>query len=108
MNLKTQDIDGCKIGSVRKINQFTGKDYNLEVKDIPGAIASSRKRGMTTERNVNPIWPQYKVPGHSELTNKYNNPYGKSAFDEKNKRDKKAEEDKDNQVSKTTTNFYPK
>ncbi len=56
---------------------------NLNIKDVPGAQAATKKRGITTERKTNPNWPEYQFPGQSELKNQYNNPYGKTAFDEK-------------------------
>jgi len=108
LNLKTEDIDGCKIGSLKKINKYKGENLNLDIRNVPGALASSKKRGITTNRVTNPNWPDYKVPGHSELKNEYNNPYGKTAFDEKNKYTKYEEDGADIKINKTTNNFYPK
>ena len=68
---------------------------------------------MTTNRTTNPIWPQYVVPGHSELKNQNANPYGKTAFVEKTKytkgddKEDNIDKEMENKVSKTSNNFYP-
>jgi len=81
----------------------------MDVKDIPGAIACSKKRGLTTNRHTNPLWPEYTFPGHSELKDKFNNPYGKTLYKDKKKEAKEPKENNEliNKVSKTTNNFYP-
>jgi len=93
---------------LKKITKYTGQNLNLDIRNVPGAQASSKKRGITTNRVTNPNWPDYKVPGHSELTNENNNPYGKTAFLEKNKYTKNQEDGADIKISKTINNFYPK
>jgi len=108
INLKTQDIDGCKVGSLKKMNQFTSpNNFYMDVRDIPGAVACSKKRGMTTGRVTNPLWPDYKFPGHSELKDKNYNPYGKTAYVEKTKYDDNNDNNLEKKGSKTTNNFYP-
>jgi hypothetical protein len=89
--LKTIDINGTQSGSLNHINQFKGNNYCLEIKDVPGAQACTKKRGLTTERHTNPIWPEYKYIGYSELKGVNNNPYGKTAYLEKTKFDKNEE-----------------
>lgn len=35
-----------------------------ETKDIPGAQTGTLKKGIQTNRQLNPLYPDYKVPGH--------------------------------------------
>lgn len=74
-NLETKDIDGSDVGSKNRINKFKSNDYNLGTKDIGGAQAGTHRKGITTERSVNPLNPDYKMPGYKELGVDYN-PYG--------------------------------
>jgi hypothetical protein len=74
-NLRTEDIEGSQVGSKNKINRFNGANYNLSVEDIKGTRAGSLKKGITTERQTNPVDPIYKNPGEKEL-GQNNNPYG--------------------------------
>ena len=74
-NLRTEDIEGCQVGTKYKINKFNGLNYNLTSDDIKGTKAGSLKKGIATERNTNPVDPIYKLPGDKELANN-NNPYG--------------------------------
>lgn len=74
-NLRTQDIQGSQVGSKNRINRFNGANYNLLVEDIKGTRAGSLKKGITTERQTNPVDPIYKLPGQKELGQNYN-PYG--------------------------------
>lgn len=80
-NLKCDDIDGCHVGTKNRINKYQSpNEYNLNIKDIPGAGAGSLKKGIVTERNTNPINPKYKYIGGVELGNKFeNDPYAKNA-----------------------------
>jgi hypothetical protein len=65
--LQTQDIDGAQAGaSTKHFHQLSTKDAFLKTQDIPGAQIGSLKKGMTTIRHVNPLVPEYRVPGHSE------------------------------------------
>lgn len=78
-NLKVDDIDGTNVGSKNRINKFhSAYDSNLNVHDVPGAEVGSLKKGIVTGRHTNPVNPNYKYIGESELglTN-LNNPYGK-------------------------------
>lgn len=76
-NLKVDDIDGCAVGTKNRINKFQAPyELNLNIKDIPGALSGSLKKGIITERNTNPINPNYKYIGEQELGNKFeNDPY---------------------------------
>ena len=67
-DLKTDDIEGAHASTatepVRKIN--TRNNIN-RIDDIPGAQVHSLKKGITTNRHLDPLRPQYKLPGHSEM-----------------------------------------
>jgi hypothetical protein len=78
-NLKVLDIDGTQAGTKNRINKFTAQNYNLITKDIRGALSGSLKKGITTERQTNPLTPNYALPGQIELA-KNNNPYGTTLF----------------------------
>lgn len=76
MNLKTNDIGGAQIGTKNKINKFTNSETNnLIVNDIPGTKVGSLKNCISTNRHVNPVCPEYIMPGHSSLGDEFN-PYG--------------------------------
>jgi hypothetical protein len=45
----------------------------METKDIEKADPSSLKKGITTIRQTNPLMPNYKFPGHSEVGNNAGN-----------------------------------
>jgi hypothetical protein len=77
MNLKVVDIDGTQIGSKNKINKFVGQNFNLVLNDIRGTDAGSRKKGISTIRQTNPLTPDYMYLGQVELGKDYN-PYGKT------------------------------
>lgn len=66
-DLKTTDIDGAQASSAIKhiTNLATRNDVN-KVTDIPGAQTGSLKKGMTSTRHLDPLWPSYTLPGHSE------------------------------------------
>lgn len=76
LNLKTNDISGAQIGTKNKINKFTNSEcYNLIIADIPGTAVGSLKNHISTNRHVNPVCPEYLMPGHSTLGEQFN-PYG--------------------------------
>jgi hypothetical protein len=41
----------------------------LRTDDIEGAQSGSLKKAPSTKRNVNPLDPQYNMPGDKELVN---------------------------------------
>lgn len=45
--------------------------------DIEGANSGSLKKAPTTKRQLNPLSPEYKFPGHTDLVDKLN-PFSKS------------------------------
>lgn len=67
-DLKTEDIEGARASTategIRKIE--TRKNIN-RIDDIPGAQTQTLKKGITTNRHVDPLRPQYQLPGHSEM-----------------------------------------
>ena len=79
LNLKTNDISGAQIGTKNKINKFTNSERNnLIVYDIPGTAVGSLKNQIRTNRHVNPVYPEYIMPGHSSLGEQFN-PFGEKA-----------------------------
>ena len=68
-NLRNDDIDGTNPGSKNTFKKFKGSNSCLNIGDIRGAIHGSLKKGITTKRNINPIWPKYEYPGENELKN---------------------------------------
>ena len=55
---------------------FRGEDFSIRTKDIKGAWADTKKKGIVTDRQTNPLNPDYKYLGAKELGEKfYNNPY---------------------------------
>lgn len=75
-NLKTTDISGAQIGTKNKINKYTNSETNnLIVADIPGTAVGSLKNHIVTNRHVNPVCPEYDMPGHSSLGEQFN-PFG--------------------------------
>ena len=67
--LKTDDIVGAQVGSKNKINAFTGMNFNLVNNDIRGTSVGSLKKGISTKRCTNPIYPKYPYLGAVELKN---------------------------------------
>jgi hypothetical protein len=84
LGMKNSDIDGTNVGSKNRISIFNSNNYNLTNNDIFASGPSSLKRGITTVRNINPLAPNYFMPGHNEV-NSDNNPYGKSLHSKKPK-----------------------
>jgi hypothetical protein len=37
------------------------------VKDISGTEVASKKKGIVSTRNTNPLFPKYNYPGHSQV-----------------------------------------
>jgi hypothetical protein len=67
LNLKCEDIDGCKTSTVgnpyiRNRSHLTYTNTNL-TKDIPGAQISTLKKGIQTKRHLNPLVPLYNYLG---------------------------------------------
>jgi len=80
-SLFTQDINGAQAGSKYRLGAFGGEGLqrstfgrtnNLE--DIDGAFSGSLKKSPPTKRNVNPLNPNYQIPGNSELSD-FSNPF---------------------------------
>lgn len=73
LNLKCEDIEGCKTSTVgnqyiKNRSHLTYTNTNL-TKDIPGAQISTLKKGIQTKRHLNPLVPQYQYldNGHEEV-----------------------------------------
>lgn len=68
MDLKNNDIDGAQAESALKvIKSIKTHDLAYNVDDIEGAKASTRRKGIATNRHINPLTPSYQLPGHSEM-----------------------------------------
>ena len=67
--LKTDDILGAQVGSKNKINAFTGRNFEMTTNDIRGCSVGSLKKGISTLRCTNPIYPKYQYLGNEELKN---------------------------------------
>ena len=70
--LEVRDIPGTAVGS-RRLGNFHSRDRQHfrdtnNIGDVPGAKASTLKKGIQTKRFDNPLNPNYIVPGHSEMT----------------------------------------
>ncbi|MCQ2820915.1 MAG: hypothetical protein MJ252_26960 [archaeon] len=66
-NLKTNDIFGTNVGSKNFISKFNGKNYGYTSLDILGAQSGTLKKGIVTERCLNPLVPKYQFIGGREL-----------------------------------------
>ena len=73
--LNNKDIEGSNTGSKNRILKYKSKNFSYSTKDIKGAQSDTVIRGIITNRHINPISPQYKYLGHSEIVNLDNNPY---------------------------------
>jgi len=72
-DLRTTDIEGAQAStSTQHVNKLATRDQYMKTQDIFGAQASTLKKGITTGRHLDPLWPSYKVPGHSEPAPVYN------------------------------------
>ena len=65
--LRTDDILGSNPGSKNFINKFNGMNFIYNTKDIPGAQSDTLKRGIVTQRRVNPLRPKYNYLGNEEI-----------------------------------------
>jgi len=66
-DLNTADIEGAQAGtSTQHVNKLETRDTFMKTKDIPGAQTTTLRKGMTTTRHLDPLWPAYKFPGHTE------------------------------------------
>lgn len=76
INLKTDDISGAQKGTLNKINKFSNtQTNNLIISDIPGALSGSLKNHIVTNRQSNPVCPEYEMPGHTDKGENFNS-YG--------------------------------
>lgn len=64
------------------MSAFTGMNFNITTKDIPPALPNSLKRGIVTNRQVNPLNPDYQYLGARELKGANCNPFGNNYFEE--------------------------
>jgi hypothetical protein len=78
--LRVNDIKGAQAGSKNRINQFSGCDFELTTYDIKGCNAGSLKKGITTQRCVNPLVPKYQFPGAVELNGILNDPFARTGI----------------------------
>ncbi|CDW75394.1 UNKNOWN [Stylonychia lemnae] len=79
--LEVKDIPGTAVGS-KRLGNFHSKERKHfrdtnNIGEIEGAQASTIKRGVSSQRQTNPLNPTYKMPGHSEMG--IQNPYGNKA-----------------------------
>jgi len=94
INLKTDDIIGAQNGTLNKINKFSNtQTNNLIISDIPGALSGSLKKHIVTNRQSNPVCPEYEMPGHSDKGENCNS----SGNINKNKLNQCNEKEKDSQ-----------
>lgn len=81
--LEVRDIPGTAVGS-KRLGNFHSRDRQHfrdtnNIGDVAGAQASTLKKGISTKRTNDPLNPNYKVPGHSEMA--VQNPYGNRTDD---------------------------
>ena len=65
-NLRNDDIEGTNPGSKNRYKKFKGANSCLNIRDINGAIHGSLKKGISTKRMVNPVFPKYQYLGEKE------------------------------------------
>jgi len=66
-DLKTDDINGAQAStSTQHVTKLQTRDTLIKTEDIPGAQTGTLKKGIETKRQLDPLWPSYKVPGHTE------------------------------------------
>jgi hypothetical protein len=87
LNMKISDIEGAQFGSRNKISKFQSLYSGMHITDLPDARSSSLKKGIVTQRNTNPLDPNYVLPGSKQIIIPENNPYAKTTFDIKSKLD---------------------
>lgn len=76
-DLRTTDIDGAQAStSTQHVTKLGTRDMYMKTVDVPGAQIGTLKKGIETGRQLDPLWPMYTVPGHSEpgpvLTRNFN------------------------------------
>jgi len=83
--MKTSDIHGAAASS-KGLGVFANAERRPDQMkssfiqgDVPGAAASSLRKGPQTKRCTNPLTGDYQIPGHSELETA--DPYSKSKKD---------------------------
>lgn len=79
-NLRNNDINGSSAGTKNTINKFTGMNFMYTSNDIYGAQKDTRKKGIVTNRHLNPLVPKYPYLGEKELQNSKcfeNDPFNK-------------------------------
>ena len=80
-NLQTEDIKGACAGS-RKIGAFSHHQRKDEPRnltqneDIEGTKCGTVKKSIVTKRGLNPLAPEYQIPGRTECSDNMNDPYG--------------------------------
>lgn len=66
-DLRTTDIDGAQAStSTQHVTKLQTRDMYMKTKDVPGAQIGTLKKGIETGRQLDPLWPIYTIPGHSE------------------------------------------
>lgn len=68
-NLRNDDIENPNSGSKNKYKKFKGSNSCLNIRDIYGAKHGSLLKGISTNRNLNPLYPKYKYLGENEIKN---------------------------------------
>jgi len=91
LNMKINDIEGTQFGSRNKISKFQSLYSGMHISDLPDAKSSSLKKGIVTQRNTNPLDPNYVLPGSKQIIIPENNPYAKTTYDIKSKLDAKVQ-----------------
>jgi len=67
LDLKTSDINGAQASTATQhITKLATRNEFMKVHDVPGAQTGTLKKGMSTARHLDPLWPTYRVPGRSE------------------------------------------
>lgn len=67
-DLKSEDIEGAQADTAFRVTRgYKTRETVNKTDDIPGARASSLKKGLQTNRVVEPLRPVYALPGHSEM-----------------------------------------
>ena len=89
-NLNINDIYGTAPGSLNHYANFRyDNKQRFDTRDIEGASADTKKRGIITNRCTNPLQPNYKYLGNNELFDcfgdKINNCNSNQKSDEVNK-----------------------
>jgi hypothetical protein len=91
LNMKISDIEGTQYGSRNKINRFQSKHSGIDISDIVESKFSSLKKGIVTQRNTNPLDPNYVLPGSKNIMVPENNPFARTTSHIKPNYDPKVE-----------------